>query len=79
MTLFAGKSGTEASKAARLARAKGDLPPLPRLRDYRAAIRSKCVECMGGADPLPIGDIRRCAAGPGSAAPCPLHGFRPFH
>lgn len=60
------------------ARARGDLPPLPKLRDFKAAIREKCVECMGGADPVPMADIRRCAASPDSRAPCPLWHYRPW-
>ena len=52
-------AGLLASKAARLARARGDLPPLPRIADFKAAIRSKCVECMGGAEPLPMRAIEQ--------------------
>ena len=69
----------KARKAAIEARRNGQLPPLPRIGDYRAAIRSKCVECMGGA----FGDglresVRECTAVPTSDVPCPLWLYRPW-
>jgi len=69
----------KARKAAIEARRNGQLPPLPTMSDYRAAIRSKCVECMGGA----FGDglresVRGCTSGPLATAPCPLWKYRPW-
>jgi len=59
-------------------RRQGLLPPLPKIADFRAAIRWKCVECMGGGEPLPQADIRRCSSGPDSRSPCPLWPYRPW-
>ena len=71
---------------ARLERAKqrkdGTLPPLPTTRVLKAAIRDKCLECMGyepgREEPRPIADIRACAATPTSRTPCPLWQYRPW-
>lgn len=72
----AAQRGARALKEARLARARGDLPPLPTKGQLRSAIAGKCAECMGGGHP--IADIRACTSGPTSRAPCPLWKFRPY-
>jgi hypothetical protein len=72
------EQGREQSRINAELRRQGALPPLPRISDYRAAIRQKCVECMGGTDPVPVTDIRRCTAGPDTQAPCPPWKFRPW-
>ena len=46
------------------------------------AIKATCWGCMGGTatewDPDIKRMIRECTSGPDSAAPCPLHDFRPY-
>ena len=69
----------KARKAAMEARRQGTLPPLPRISDYRAAIRKKCVECMGGEFGNGLrDDVRNCSAVPTSEVPCPLWLYRPW-
>jgi hypothetical protein len=59
-------------------RRKGDLPPLPTVTVLRAAIRSKCVECVGGLGEGARDTVRECTCGPDSRAPCPLWTYRPW-
>ena len=75
----AARLGQEQSRINRELRRKGALPPLPTISADRAAIRAKCVECMGGAfgDGLRE-DVRTCGSGPTSRAPCPLWQYRPW-
>jgi hypothetical protein len=73
------EQGREQSRINAELRRKGALPPLPRMSDYRAAIRGKCVECMGGAFGNGLReDVRTCGSGPASRAPCPLWLYRPW-
>ena len=75
----AARLGQERSRINAERRRQGTLPPLPRISDFRAAIRAKCVECMGGVfgDGL-RDDVRDCSSGPASQAPCPLWQYRPW-
>jgi hypothetical protein len=59
-------------------RRNGDLPPLPTVTVLRAAIRNKCVECVGGLGDGARETVRECTCGPGSRAPCPLWAYRPW-
>ena len=73
------RQGREQSRINAELRRQGTLPPLPRISDYRSAIRQKCVECMGGEFGNGLrDDVRNCSAVPTSEVPCPLWLYRPW-